>query len=400
MRVLGDGTSVTDKSDKNEEENDETFPLTSKRKIDHIQVSLTKDVQASQKKTGFEDIELVHNALPEIDMKDVETGTELFGRKMSAPLIIAGMTGGHPIAKRINSVLAEIAQEMKIGMGVGSQRAAIENPSLTETFSIARKLAPDILIIANIGAPQLAKGYGLREARKAVEMVEADALAIHLNPLQEAVQLEGETNTRGVLNKIKSIVDELGIPVIVKETGCGIAYEEACKFAGIRVKGVDVGGAGGTSWSAVEAYRELNQVNSKTVESPLGFTFRDWGIPTAASIVEVSATNKLKVIGTGGVRSGIDVAKSIALGAHSAGIALPFLKPAYTGDEDGLRSMVTRVVRELRTVMYLTGSADLKTLNSANLVIKGQLAEWLRMRGFDPSKFAKRREQRDGIRIQ
>nr|MDO8134871.1 type 2 isopentenyl-diphosphate Delta-isomerase [Candidatus Njordarchaeum guaymaensis] len=387
---------VTDTSGGKEEENEKIVKLTSKRKIDHIQISLTKDVQAAQKKTGFEEVELIHNALPEIDMKDVETATELFGRKLNAPLIIAGMTGGHPIAKRINMVLAKVAQEMRIGMGVGSQRVAIEDPSLAETFSIVRKLAPDTLIIANIGAPQLAKGYGLREARKAVEMIEADALAIHLNPLQEAVQPEGETNTRGVLGKIKDIVDKLDVPVIAKETGCGMAYEEACKLADIHVGGVDVGGAGGTSWSVVEAYRELNQVENKTTESPLGFTFRDWGIPTAASIVETSATKKLKIIGTGGVRSGIDVAKAIALGAHSAGIALPFLKPAYTGDNENLKSTVIRIVRELRTVMYLTGSTDLKTLGKTNLVVRGQLAEWLRMRGFDPGKFAKRRGELRG----
>jgi isopentenyl-diphosphate delta-isomerase len=373
------------------EKNENRTTLTSKRKIDHIQVSLTKDVQALHKKTGFEDVELIHNALPEIDMEDVETTAEIFGRKLNAPLIIAGMTGGHPIAKRINATLAKVAQEMMIGIGVGSQRAAIEDPSLAETFSIVRKTAPDTLIIANIGAPQLAKGYGFREARKAVEMIRADALAIHLNPLQEAVQQEGETNTRGVLSKIEDIVDKVGVPVIAKETGCGIAYEEACKLADVQVKGVDVGGAGGTSWSAVEAYRELNQTENKTVESPIGFTFRDWGIPTAASIVEASATERLKVIGTGGVRDGIDVAKAIALGADSAGIALPFLKPAYAGDNETLKSMVVRIIRELKTAMYLTGSTNLKALSNANLVVGGQLAEWLRIRGFDSSKFAKRR---------
>jgi isopentenyl-diphosphate delta-isomerase len=382
---------VTDTFHGKEEEKAKIATSTTKRKIDHIQISLTKDVQAAQKKTGFEEVELVHNALPEIDLKDVETATEIFGRRLNAPIIIAGMTGGHPIAKRINAALAKVAQRMRIGMGVGSQRAAIEDPSLTETFSITRKLAPDILIIANIGAPQLAKGYGPREARKAVEMIEADALAVHLNPLQEAVQPEGETYTRGVLGKIKDIADNLDVPVIAKETGCGIAYEEACKLAEMHVGGVDVGGAGGTSWSAVEAYRELAQVENKAEESPLGFIFRDWGIPTAVSIVETSATNKLTVIGTGGVRTGIDVAKAIALGAHSAGMALPFLKPAYTGDDESLKSMVIRTVRELRTAMYLTGSTDLDTLRRTNLVIRGQFAEWLRIRGFDPTKFAKRR---------
>jgi isopentenyl-diphosphate delta-isomerase len=364
--------------------------LTSKRKLDHIRICLTKDVQSLQKKNGFQDIELIHNAIPEIDLNDVKTETELFGKEIAAPLLIAGMTGGHQIAMRINEVLARAAQETRIGMGVGSQRAAIEDPSLEESYSIVRRVAPDIPIIANIGAPQLSKGYGIREARKAVEMIEADALAIHLNPLQEAVQIEGQTNTRGVLDKISAVANELDVPVIAKETGCGIAYEEAIRLAERNIKGVDVGGVGGTSWSAVEAYRELDQTPSKADEIDLGTTFRDWGIPTAATIVEVSAVKGLTIIATGGVRNGIDIAKSVALGAHSAGIALPFLKPAYSGDLEALTTMIKKVMRELRTAMYLTGSKELKNLATTNLVIRGELAEWLRVRGFDPKDFARR----------
>jgi len=365
--------------------------LTSERKLDHIHVCLTRDVQALHKKTGFEEVELIHNAIPEMDMGDVMTETELFGKKLAAPLIIAGMTGGHPITKRINEALAKIAQEIGIGMGVGSQRAAIENSSLTETFSIVRKVAPDILVIGNIGAPQLSRGYGLKEAKRAVEMIDADALAIHLNPLQEAVQPEGETNAKQSLSKIAEIANELDVPVIAKETGCGIAYEQACKFAEINVKGADVGGAGGTSWSAVEAYRELSQRIDGDEMTPLGFIFRDWGIPTAASIVEVSATKKLKTIATGGIRNGIEVAKAIALGADVAGAALPFLKPAYAGDEEALRTVVTRIIRELRTAMYLTGSPNMDTLRVANLIIGGKLSDWLTMRGFNTKEYARRR---------
>lgn len=366
---------------------------TSERKLDHIRICLTEDVQTIRKKPGFEDIDFVHNALPEIDISDVDTGTEMFGRKLRAPLIIAGMTGGHPIASRINANLAKAAEEAGIGIGVGSQRAAIEDPSLAETYAIVRKVAPDALVIANLGAPQLTRGYGAKEAKRAIEMIEADALAIHLNPLQESVQQEGETGTRDVLNGIRALANQLEVPVIVKETGCGIAYEEACKLADVNVKGIDVGGAGGTSWSAVEAYRQLDHDKdiSKKDDEHIGFTFRDWGIPTAVSIVEVSTVEKLKIIATGGIRNGIDIAKAIGLGAHAAGIALPFLKPAYAGDDDALRSMASRLVRELRTAMYLTGASNLEGLKKTNLVLKGEVAQWLEMRGYDPKRYSKRR---------
>ncbi|WXG45032.1 MAG: type 2 isopentenyl-diphosphate Delta-isomerase [Promethearchaeati archaeon SRVP18_Atabeyarchaeia-1] len=365
--------------------------MTSERKLDHIRICLTKDVQSLHKRPGFLDIELIHNALPEIDLSDVSTETEFFGKRIAAPLAIAGMTGGHPIAMRINEALAKAAQEARIAMGIGSQRAAIEDPSLEESYSIVRKVAPDIPIIANLGAPQLSRGYGIGEARKAVEMVEADALAIHLNPLQEAVQTEGETKTSGVLDKIGRIASKLDVPLIAKETGCGIAYEEACKLLDCNVKGVDVGGAGGTSWAAVEAYRELAQTPSNADGYHMGLIFRDWGIPTAASVLEVSLVKSLTIIATGGVRNGIDVAKSIALGANIAGVALPLLSPAYSGDQTTLAAMIKRMIRELRTSMYLTGSKDLKDLATANLVIGGELAEWVTARGIDLKSLAKRR---------
>jgi isopentenyl-diphosphate delta-isomerase len=381
------------KTDELEEQKEKGTPiqLTSERKLDHIRICLTKDVQPPQKKNWLQQVEIIHNALPEIDMSEVKTETVLFGKKISAPLVIAGMTGGHSIAKRINEVLAKAAEETRIGMGVGSQRAAIEDPSLVESYSIVRRVAPDVPIIANLGAPQLSKGYGIREARKAIEMVEADALAIHLNPLQEAVQMSGDTNARGILKGISLVASQIDVPVIAKETGCGIAYEEARRLAECGIKAVDVGGAGGTSWSAVEAHRDLAQTSSKISGSHLGFTFANWGIPTAASIVEVSAVKGLTVIATGGVRDGIDVAKCLALGAHSAGMALPFLKPAYSGDLEALKGRIKSVIRELRTAMFLTGSAELRGLTKTNLVIRGELAEWLRVRGFDPENFARRR---------
>jgi isopentenyl-diphosphate delta-isomerase len=363
---------------------------TSKRKLDHIRICLTKDVEFHHKKTGFQDIELIHNPIPEIDLKEVETKTDFFGKKIAAPLLIVGMTGGHQTATRINEILARAAQESGIGMGVGSQRAAIEDPSLSQSYSVVRRFAPDIPIIANLGGPQLSKGYGIREARKAVEMIEADALAIHLNPLQEAVQIEGETNTKGILAKIREIANQLDVPVIAKETGCGIAYEQASLLAKQGIKGVDVGGAGGTSWSAVEAFRQLAE-NPSAARTQLGLTFREWGIPTAASVIEVSSLKELTIIATGGVRNGIDIAKSIAVGADLAGMGLPLLRPAYSGDLESLTTEIRKVIRELRTAMYLTGARNVKDLATSNLVIRGELAEWLRVRGFDPKDLARRR---------
>jgi isopentenyl-diphosphate delta-isomerase len=382
-------TLTADENEDSDLEEEIVGKQTSTRKLDHIRICLTKDVQFQQKKTGFQDIELIHNAIPEIDLKDVKTDTQFLGKKIAAPLLIVGMTGGHPIAKRINEVLAKAAQEAKIGMGLGSQRAAIEDPSLGESYSVARKFAPDIPIIANLGGPQLSKGYGIKEAREAVEMIQADALAIHLNPLQEAVQKEGETNTRGILDAISEVASQLEVPVIAKETGCGIAYEQARLLSEHGIKGVDVGGAGGTSWSAVEAFRELAQ-NPTEDKTHLGFTFRDWGIPTAASVIEVSSVGGLTIIATGGVRNGVDVAKSVAVGADMAGIGLPFLKPAYSGDLESLASEIKRIIRELRTAMFLTGCRKVEDLAVSNLVIRGELAEWLRARGFETKDLARR----------
>jgi isopentenyl-diphosphate delta-isomerase len=381
---------TTDENEESHNGKETSGQQTSRRKLDHIRICLARDVQFLQKKAGFQDIELIHNAIPEIDLKDVKTDAQFFGKKIAAPLLIAGMTGGHATAMRINEILAKAAQEMKIGMGVGSQRAAIEDPSLKKSYSIVRKFAPDIPIIANLGGPQLSKGYGIKEARIAVEMIEADALAIHLNPLQEAVQIEGETNTKGILAKIGEVADQLDVPVIAKETGCGIALEQACVLAEHKIKGVDVGGAGGTSWSAVEAFRELGR-NPTGVETHLGFTFREWGIPTAASVIEVSSVKGLTIIATGGVRNGIDVAKSVAIGADLAGIGLPFLRTAYSGDLESLTTQIRRVIRELKTAMYLTGSRQVEDLAMSNLVIRGELAEWLRARGFDSKDLARRR---------
>ncbi|MCS4541861.1 MAG: type 2 isopentenyl-diphosphate Delta-isomerase [Euryarchaeota archaeon] len=366
--------------------------LTSKRKFEHIEICLKHNVKMREKSTGFEDVEFIHRSLPEINKHEIETSIDFLGHTLNAPIIIAGMTGGHPVAKKINAELAKAAQDLSIGMGIGSQRAAIENPSLAYTYEIARKVAPDIFLIANLGAPQLVKGYSIDEAKKAVKMIDADALAIHLNPLQEALQSEGEIEARGYLKNIQRIAKELDVPVIAKETGAGISGEDALLLKKAGVAAIDIGGAGGTSWSGVESIRAKNRGDKLGEE--LGKTYWDWGIPTAVSTVEVAEAvgNYLKIIATGGIRSGLDVAKALALGADAAGVALPFLSPAY---KEGARAVILKLkqmIEELRVAMFLVGARNISELKQSNVVVVGKTADWLKARGINLVKLSKRRK--------
>lgn len=358
------------------------------RKSDHIQICIDENIQAKQKTTGFEDISFVHRALPEIERDKIDLSTTVFGRRFSAPLIVEAMTGGAAEAARINAAVAEAVENLGLGMGVGSQRAALENPKMESTFAIARKRAPNAFLIANIGGSQLVRGYGLKEARKAVDMMNADALAIHLNPLQEAVQPEGETNYVGVLKKIGEIAQKLDVPVIVKETGAGIGAEEAKQLEAVGVKGVDVAGVGGTSWAAVEYHRAKGLRDE--FRQRLGETFWDWGIPTAISLVEVTQSVHLTVIASGGVRCGTHVAKALALGANLAGMAKPILRPAIKGPDE-VKKALGFVIEELRNVMFLVGADSIQKLKKVPVVITGKTGEWLRMRGFQPELYARRK---------
>jgi len=272
---------------------------TENRKTEHIKISLKEDVQARQTTTGFEDIHFVHQALPEIDRDKISLKTRVFSHNFSTPIIVGAMTGGTKEAEKINMAIAEAVGELGIGMGVGSQRAAIEKSELESTYKIARKKAPEAFLVANIGAPQLSHRYGVEEAKKAVEMIEANALAIHLNPLQEAIQPEGEADYVGVLQKIGDITKELQVPVIVKETGAGISAEVAKKLEQVGVNGIDVSGTGGTSWAAVEYYRA--KIAGDLFRQRLGKNFWDWGISTVTSLVEASQSTKLTIIASGGV---------------------------------------------------------------------------------------------------
>jgi len=360
---------------------------TRKRKADHIRISLNHNVQARKVTTGFEDTHLIHNALPEIDKQDIDLSTTVFNHKFSAPLIVGAITGGTSEAAKINAAIAEAVEELGLGMGVGSQRVAIEDKTLEKTFAIARKKAPTAFLIANLGGVQLVHGYGLKEVKKAVKMIDADAIAIHLNPLQEAVQPEGQTRFGGVLEKIGEITKELGKPVIAKETGAGIAAEEAKRLEAANVEGIDISGAGGTSFAAVEYYRAKGKSNSS--QRRLGEVFWDWGIPTAVSLVEVSQSVNIPIIASGGIRSGVEMAKALALGASLTSISKPVLEAAVKGVKETKRELLL-LIEELKNSMFLVGADTVQALKEKPVVITGKTAEWLRLRGFNIEIYAKR----------
>jgi isopentenyl-diphosphate delta-isomerase len=358
------------------------------RKADHIEVCLKENVQSRRATTGFEDVHLVHKALPEIERKKIDISTTVFGYKFSAPLFVGAMTGGTAKATKINAAIAEAVEELHLGMGVGSQRIAIGNPKMERSFSIVREKAPTAFILANIGAPQLVGKYGVKEAEKAVEMVQADALAIHLNALQEAVQPEGDTNYSNLLQKMCKLAQELDVPVIVKETGAGIAAEEATMLEAAGVAGIDVAGVGGTSWAAVEYYRAKARQDGSSQR--LGETFWDWGIPTAVSLVETVKSVNLPVIASGGIRNGIDAAKALVLGASLASATYPFLQPATTGSED-VKKALRYLVGEVRNAMFLVGASSIQKLQKVPVVLTGKTSEWLKLRGFQPEVYARRK---------
>jgi len=344
---------------------DGTTKLTnSKRKEEHLHIALNNDIAFKLVSTGFEDYYFIHNALPEADLDQMDTSTGLFGKTLSAPLIISSMVGGIEDAKRINHNLAEAAQITGLAMAVGSQRCFIDDPDTISTYQV-RDVAPDILAFANLGAVQLNCGYGVRECRLAVEAIGADALILHLNPVQEALQPEGNTNFAGLLRKIERVCAELSVPVIVKEVGCGISKDAAQRLASIGVAGIDVAGAGGTSWTEIERYRARHDVTD-TVAA----TFASWGIPTAQSIsMAQRAAPQLTLIASGGIRTGLDVAKALALGADAAGIAAPLLKAANISAESVVR-VLQEVIQGLRISMFGIGAVSLKELKSSPLLVR------------------------------
>ena len=319
------------------------------RKKDHINICISKSVECGD--TGFSNYKFRYKALPELEKDKIDTKTEFLGKKLEFPLIFEAITGGTEYAKKFNKTIAKIAQDYGLGMGVGSQRAAIEDISLASTYQV-RDVAEDILLIGNLGAVQLNYGYGLDECEAAVNMIDADALALHLNPLQEAVQPEGNTDFKNLIGKINDIASEISVPIIVKEVGNGLDLNSA---SNLDVGALDCAGWGGTSWNLVESYRNKGEMGQ------VGRSFSECGIPTSKAISDLSGLNK-PLIGSGGIRNGLDAAKAIALGADVAGFALPLLRKYEEGGEKSLRSHLNLFMEEFRTAMYVTGSKNISEL--------------------------------------
>lgn len=328
---------------------------TSARKSDHIRINLEKDVQSGLT-TGLDKFRFKHNALPETNLHQIDTSVDFFGKILQAPILISSMTGGTIEAGKINQILASAAQETDIAMGVGSQRAAIEDPNLESTYQV-RKFAPDILLFANLGAIQLNYGYSVDECQRAIDMIAADALILHLNPLQEAVQNEGDTNFSGLLHKIEKVCNAITVPVIAKEVGWGISGKVAKQLNNAGINAIDIAGAGGTSWTQVEMYRAENQAQARVAS-----TFIDWGIPTAESIIQVhQACPDLPVIASGGIYNGLDIAKCIALGATLGGSARPFLRAAAESIESVVQ-IIHLITKEIKITMFASGASCLQDL--------------------------------------
>ena len=331
------------------------------RKADHIKINLEQDVRSALT-TGLESYHFTHEALPELDLNRIDTALKLFDKQLAAPILISSMTGGTAEAESINLRLAEAAQEMNIAMGVGSQRAALEHPEQAKTFQV-RRVAPDILLFANLGAVQLNYGYGIDQCRRAVEMIQADALILHLNPLQEAVQDAGDTNFADLAKKIEDICKTIEVPVIAKEVGWGISERTARLLADCGVSTIDVAGAGGTSWSQVEMHRAPDEFTRQ-----LAATFVGWGIPTAASILNVrKAAPEMTVFASGGIKDGLDIAKCIALGATLGGMAGQFLRAAAVSTEKAVE-MMKLTKKQLEVTMFATGVEKLEGLNVGKLI--------------------------------
>ncbi|HEY9600439.1 MAG TPA: type 2 isopentenyl-diphosphate Delta-isomerase [Allocoleopsis sp.] len=333
---------------------------TQTRKADHLRICLDEDVQFRSVTNGLERYRFTHCCLPDLNRSEIDLSTVFLGKSLGAPLLISSMTGGTQQAKTINFRLAEVAQHYKLAMGVGSQRVAVENPLVADTFAV-RSHAPDILLFANLGAVQLNYSYGVTECLRVIDLLEADALILHLNPLQECIQPNGDTNFRGLFDKIKTLCKEVPVPVIAKEVGNGISASMAQKLFDAGVAAIDVAGAGGTSWAKVESERASN-----AQQRQLGLTFADWGLPTAECIKSIRAiAPEIPLIASGGLRNGLDVAKAIALGADLAGLALPFLQAAAES-VDAVDALAQLLIAEIVTVLFCTGNANLSQLKHSD----------------------------------
>ncbi len=348
---------------------------TSSRKQQHVEITLSKDVSFRGKTSGFERYDFIHNALPEIDFAEVDPSTSFLGKPVALPILISSMTGGYKDALRINRGLAEACGEKNLAMGVGSQRQAIEDALFHRTYSIVREVAPQIPLFGNIGASEVARLRDVSPIRRLADLIRADGFAVHLNPLQEFLQPEGDPRFRGVLRGIEMLVRDLGLPIIVKEIGAGISASVARRLADAGVRYVDVAGAGGTSWAGVEILRRNGaQPRGKPQRTQRDYApvFWDWGIPTAEALRQTSAlaSRSLSVIASGGLANGLDVAKAIALGASMTGVARPLLKALERGGPKGILEELKVWEMELKGALFLTGSRTLTELRRQKLILK------------------------------
>jgi isopentenyl-diphosphate delta-isomerase len=340
---------------------------TESRKADHVRLAATGEVGHRTKLTGFDSVEFEHDALPELALPEIDLRANFLGHALSAPLIISSMTGGYADALEINRALGECAEQFGLAIGVGSQRQALESTEYHASFRVVREMAPNAFVIANIGGVELAKLHASGDSdsiRKLIDLIEANALAIHVNPLQELMQPEGARDFRGIAKAIEWIVRTVELPVIVKEVGAGISSNVARRLLGAGVRAIDVAGAGGTSWAGIELMRREGSTDDLDC-------FWDWGIPTAQCIREVAELKNERVfelIASGGVQTGIDVAKSIALGADLAGMARPFIQAYMQRGREGLAAKIEGVLDQLRITMLLTGSRTLGELRNAKLL--------------------------------
>jgi isopentenyl-diphosphate delta-isomerase len=353
------------------------------RKIEHVSVALGQDVSVPQR-ANWHDIQLVHQALPEVDLDEIDTSVNFLGHTMRYPIFISSLTGGHPDVTSINRNLAQAAERYGLALGVGSQRAAIVNPDVMSSYAVTREQAPKAFLIANVGAPQLIPqkrhpAFTLEQVQRAIDMIGANALAVHMNSLQEAAQPEGDRRAVGEAAALKRLTQQIGVPVIAKETGAGICREQAFLLRSCGVAAIDVGGAGGSSMSAMEAARSRSRGDERTMN--VGLLYRDWGIATPIAVVEAGMAG-LPLISTGGVRNGLDVARALSLGATLVGMGFPFLKAASESYEKVCELLET-VVAEMKVAMQLSGAANVAQLRQVDVVVTGETRAWLTLRGFE-----------------
>lgn len=353
------------------------------RKIEHVTIALERDVSAPQR-ANWNDIQFVHQALPEVDLDTIDLSVNFLGQTLQAPIFMSSLTGGHPDVTNINRNLARAAERYGLALGVGSQRAAILNPKLAASYAVTREYAPHAFLIANIGAPQLIAQAGhtpftLDQVQQAIAMLAANALAVHMNSLQEAAQPEGDRKAFGEVAALKRLVGQLELPVIAKETGAGVSREQALLLRSCGVSAIDVGGAGGSSMSALEAARSQSRGDEQTMN--IGLLYRDWGIATPIAVVE-TATAQLPLIATGGVRNGLDAARALSLGATLVGIGFPFLKAANESYER-VCAVIEEILAQLKVAMQLSGAGTVAQLREVDVVVTGATHEWLTLRGFE-----------------